>query len=608
MIERLIWLVPLAVAAFGAWRPKAGLVALTAALPLFGSPPGGPYLGALDAAALAAIVTAWRAGRARPSPLTWPAIAFVAVSLLSLIPSPYLPPSWHPSILLGVLRALPGVESSNALYTWRAAVNLVIGLGLFFAVRRAFRASSIRPLAWSLLGGLTLLSLLGFASQAGAVDLGGYRRFVTDETGSRRLHSLFFLAGWLAEYIVIAAPLALAALSRMNADLRLRLGGVFLAIMAASLVLCQQRGAWIAAFAQVVFAIAIVVPRLGDRRLQMRRVALVGAASLLIAGTVVVATSDSLEGLRGRAGSLRSGFSARLPLWSAALEMVEQRPLLGWGVGSYAPAFDNLHPPGSPGARRNRGSAHSLYLGVAAESGLLGLGGLALLALSAALCLARPGPGSRGFAVALAASLVGVTVYGLVQHLFYLQNIAYLLWLLLGCVALVTERSENGTVERLARGLIILAIVLVPLRLVFTEAPRYRGNRSFGWHAREGSPSNTFRWTADRALYGLRWKGSTLVLSLANGHPLGARRPVSVTISADSKTVAELTVAGEWEEHRLELGQPQAEWLVLALEAEPAFRPFSDYRRYPELAPSRDIRLLGVAVRDLHWDASTTEN
>ena len=64
MIERLIWVVPLAVAALGSWRPRAGLVVLAAALPLFGSPPGGPYLAALDVAGLAAILTAWRGGRA----------------------------------------------------------------------------------------------------------------------------------------------------------------------------------------------------------------------------------------------------------------------------------------------------------------------------------------------------------------------------------------------------------------------------------------------------------------------------------------------------------------------------------------------------------------
>ena len=42
MLEILVWLVPIAVAAAGIQRPHAGLLVLAACLPLFGSPPGGP--------------------------------------------------------------------------------------------------------------------------------------------------------------------------------------------------------------------------------------------------------------------------------------------------------------------------------------------------------------------------------------------------------------------------------------------------------------------------------------------------------------------------------------------------------------------------------------
>ena len=72
MFEHLVWLVPLTVAATGAWRPRAGLLVLAGSLPLFGSPPGGPYLAALEVAGLAAILAAWRGGRAVPTPLAWP--------------------------------------------------------------------------------------------------------------------------------------------------------------------------------------------------------------------------------------------------------------------------------------------------------------------------------------------------------------------------------------------------------------------------------------------------------------------------------------------------------------------------------------------------------
>ena len=66
------------------------------------------------------------------------ALAFVVVGFTSLVPSPYLPPAWTPDVLLRLAQALPGVEGWSALYTWRAAADLLLGWGLFLSVRRVF--------------------------------------------------------------------------------------------------------------------------------------------------------------------------------------------------------------------------------------------------------------------------------------------------------------------------------------------------------------------------------------------------------------------------------------------------------------------------------------
>lgn len=242
MIERLIWVVPLVVAALGARRPRAGLLALAAALPLFGSSTGGPYLGALEVSAIAAIVTAWRGGRPEASPLAPAAFAFVAVSLLTLVPSPYAPPSWRPSMLLALARALPGVQDWSALFSWRMAADLVIGYGLFQAVRRAFAGRPVRPLGLALLAGLGGTLLLGLASHAGLFSLLDYRPMVAlwlaeDE----RLRALFFASTRLAEYIVIGAPVALAALAASTTRAR-RLLLPIAGLILAALVLTLQRG------------------------------------------------------------------------------------------------------------------------------------------------------------------------------------------------------------------------------------------------------------------------------------------------------------------------------------------------------------------------------
>ena len=596
MLERLVWIIPIGVAALGLWRPRAGLLLLTACLPLFGAPPGGPYLGALEAAGVAAVVTAWRGGRQERSALSWPAAAFVMVSLLSLCPSPYLPPSWRPSALLGLLQALPGVETWTALYTWRAAADLILGWALFLAVRRAFAGRSPKPLGLALLAGLGASLVVGLASFANWVDLGSYRPLLTSDPAFRRLSSVFFLSGWLAEYIVLAAPLALATLARASGWTR-HLLLPFVALAVACLALTQQRGSWIAAAAQLLFVAAATASR-WRRQPAFFRKAAVTAVSLGLVAVILVVGVGSLGPIVERVRSLGSGgLSGRFLLWDSAAEMARERPLLGWGLGSFAQVYELSHPRGSAERHHFHNTAHSLYMNVAAERGVLGLMALGLLGWAAASCLRRPRAGQQALAVALAATLLGAAVYGLVQYLFHVRAIGWLCWILIGCVALVSRPEGELAPGRWGKALVFGSLLLLPFRLWYNEPPQLAGNRSFGFHEPETSAVGEFRWTEGLAAQRLPWTTESLVLSLANGHPRAQQRPITVAVSVDGKLAERLTIRGGWEEHRIELGPPRRDWFLLTIRARPTFRPFSEYLRYEDIGPSKDIRRLGVAVR-----------
>ena len=598
MFEQLIWLAPLLIAGLGAWRPWAGLAALAAALPLFGSPPGGPYLGAFDAAALAAIATSWRAGRPAPSPLTWPALALLVVGLTSILPSPYLPPSWSPGILLRLLQALPGVEGWTALYTWRAAVDLLLGWGLFVSVRRVFAGRSLVPLASGLLAGLGIAISFGFAADSGLLSLDAYRPQFNPGEPEPRLASLFFLSGWFSQYLVVVTPPALAAVAGRAGRWRL-LAPAMLVLALGCLALTRQRGAWLAAAAQlgaVAIWLALRWRRRGLAGIEMRRVAVGAAAVLVLVGLVVVVAGD-LGQVLDRAASIRGGPDGRLPLWRAAIDMFERRPVQGWGIGSFAPVFDVLNPPGSPNARTNHLTAHNLYLHTAAETGALGLAALALLGWGAVLCLRRPRRGQEGLALALTISLVGIAAYGMVQQMHYLRSLAWAIWLLLGCAATLTGKGQAGRLAKPARALALVALLLVPVRLAVVEPVPLAGSRSFGFHEPEGRHHKRLRWTEGFAAIRLPATGDGLKLFFANGHPRGGARPVEVTVGLGGETVAELEVPGGWQEHTVELPADAGDELVLTLAARPTFRPFSDYLAYPDLRRSTDIRSLGVAVK-----------
>jgi len=66
----------------------------------------------------------------------------------------------------------------------------------------------------------------------------------------------------------------------------------------------------------------------------------------------------------------------RLAHWQAAWRMVSDNPLLGVGIGNYVPVYPAYAPPGWEDPM---GHAHNYYLNIAAEAGLVGLGGYLFL-------------------------------------------------------------------------------------------------------------------------------------------------------------------------------------------------------------------------------------
>ncbi len=605
MFDRLIWLVPAVVLALGLRRPHAGLLVLAAALPLFGSPPGGPYLAALDVAMLAAVATAWRAGRAPRSPLDLPVLAFVAVSLASMVPAVYHPPSWQPRALLGLIHALPGAQTWSALYAWRAAANLVLGWLLYLAVRRAFHRRPLRPLGLALAGGLAATLLLGLAARAGLVDLWAYRP-IGGRLWDPRLHSLFFHSGWLAEFLVLATPFSLAAV--VGARARKRFVAAALAAAAAiALVFTLQRGAWVALVAQLLCLAALwrSSPFPDVRRL--RRVGAGVGALVLVLAAVTVARPELVSPVRQR---LDDGLqlSGRWPVWQTSAAMVGERPLMGWGLGAFGPAFER-QDSSSHALAVDWLTPHNHYLMTAAERGLLGLAAFGWLVWILVRCLRRglrADPETRRLARGLTVGFVGLGLYGLVQYFFFLKMLEGLFWLLVGVTAALAPTARPSRPDRVPAALALVAVLAIPWRLATCEPIATASAGAYGFHRVEQSPAGEFAWTEGIAARRLAWEDEVLVLELANGHPRAGERPLEVTIRIDGRVRSRLTLRGGWEEHRILLGSPRRDSIVLGLEARPVFRPFREPPIDPAASRSRDIRQLGVALGGVRWEGGAS--
>lgn len=181
-----------------------------------------------------------------------------------------------------------------------------------------------------------------------------------------------------------------------------------------------------------------------------KRVAQAIAALLLVACALALFGPAAVRARFRALGDMSNPSNAeRIYLWTAALHQISDRPLLGWGPGTYektagvykAPYAQFVKYPNLPVGFKTKGHCHDLYLMVAQQTGVPGL--LLFLAFLAAVVralLRHPDPALKwGVLAALAAFLVG----GLFEYNGGDVEVATLVFFLMGlaCAPPVLEPS-----------------------------------------------------------------------------------------------------------------------------------------------------------------------
>lgn len=150
--------------------------------------------------------------------------------------------------------------------------------------------------------------------------------------GSWRLEGTFLLANTLASYLILVVPLLLVcAWKACVAGLRLRWAVVVVAV--AGLVALGLTGSKAGILALLVAGVVCVVLRL--RSWRWRAAVVVGTAVML----VLVLSWPALRHAVGDSAGVR------LDYWSAALTLVQERPLIGHGLDSFAVHYPRVKPP-----------------------------------------------------------------------------------------------------------------------------------------------------------------------------------------------------------------------------------------------------------------------
>jgi O-antigen ligase len=287
-------------------------------------------------------------------------------------------------LLLGavVLYAAQGVYSTDHAKAAENVAFFYIPFGLLFMLLRDVRWT--RELLLACLGVAVALAVV-FAG-VGFVEYYRKTLFLNPKVVAAneydnyfRVNSLFFDPNIYGRFlaIVMIAVTTVVLWSRRRRDVLI--GAGVLAWLLAGLVTSFSQSS----IAALLLGLAV----LAAYRWDVRATVYVTGALIAIAAVIVLAAPPSLHfGLNGSGGSTSNATSGRTKLISGGEELFAERPLYGYGSGSFETEY-KLH--GKASAANATSASHTIPITVAAEQGIAGLAVYVALLIAAFAVLYR---------------------------------------------------------------------------------------------------------------------------------------------------------------------------------------------------------------------------
>jgi O-antigen ligase len=211
--------------------------------------------------------------------------------------------------------------------------------------------------------------------------------------------------------------------------------------VALALLLSQSRGALLLGAPAAVIVMAL----LAGGRWRWVGIGLLAAMALGFAALLSGAVAPLLEGTRfarfADAFDLQNstGFF-RLNLWQSALAMLRDHPLLGVGPDNFLYAYRSFYILPAAWQEPNLSHPHNIAFDFASRLGALGLLAVVGLVIGYWLMVRRTMQVSRPVAIGCAGFLAAMLAHGLVDHSFFLVDLAFSFMLTAGVMAALNLR------------------------------------------------------------------------------------------------------------------------------------------------------------------------
>jgi O-antigen ligase len=299
-----------------------------------------------------------------------------------------------------VLYALQSFYSTDIATAVKNACLFYVPFAVLFALLLDVRWSpqTLRISFWLVVGLSLVFALVGFYEYAtGHLLLSNAKvQEANDLKPYFRVNSLFFDPNIYGRFLALTMVLLAAALVWTPRKRTFWLVSAALVVLWAGLVISLSQSS----FAALLGGLAV----LAALRWRARLVLAAAAAAAVVGVAVILLAPGAIQINTGSSAALDKATSGRLDLVRGALSMARDRPVWGFGTGSFAERYRVRE-----GIRSERVAAisHTIPLTVAAEQGVIGL--IAYLALMAAALLVLLAELRIGLRRALRAGPPGIT-------------------------------------------------------------------------------------------------------------------------------------------------------------------------------------------------------
>jgi O-antigen ligase len=341
-------------------------------------------------------------------------------------------------VLLGgvVLYALQSIYSSESSTALQQVVFFYVPFALLFALLRGLDWTP-RRLEW---GGGALLGLaLAFAA-VGFWEFQTRRLLLNPKVIASnqveeyfRVNSLFFDPNIYGRFLALVMIAVAGVLLWTRRKLEMYLAAAVLAVLWGGLLLTLSQSSFVALLAGLAILALL--------RFGWLVVAPIVVAGGIVAMVLVLAFPSALRVDLGSSDSLDKATSGRSDLIRGGVELGRDRPIAGWGAGSFEREF-RRHERTS--VERAQSASHTIPITIFAEQGALGL--LAYLALLvAALSRLLRGASRAPARAVIAAGFVALVVHTWMYAAFLEDPVT---WTLLGIGTALAATGPPLTVSR----------------------------------------------------------------------------------------------------------------------------------------------------------------